>query len=137
MSFLFVMWLDHITVLFLAGVGDTSTFILADMVLWVTDLLQTVWIHFLDYWQVTTILSPYGDASLIHSLLIGNMSTIYYWHGYLSHNNSLLIHVYFLQWHELVGFPPYHHYAYLLSCMTCSLSCMTNLSSVLCDIYMY
>ena len=33
---------------------------------------------FLDYWQVTLIWSPYGDASLICSLLIGDMSTIYY-----------------------------------------------------------
>ena len=35
-------------------------------------------ISFLDYWQVTLIWSPYGDASLIRSLLIGDMSTTYY-----------------------------------------------------------
>ena len=33
---------------------------------------------FLDYWQVTLRWSPYGDASLIHSLLIGDTSTTYY-----------------------------------------------------------
>ena len=33
---------------------------------------------FLDYWQVTLIWSPYGDASLIRSLLIGDTSTTYY-----------------------------------------------------------
>ena len=37
-----------------------------------------LFISFLDYWQVTLIWSPYGDASLIRSLLIGDMSTIYY-----------------------------------------------------------
>ena len=37
-----------------------------------------LFISFLDYWQVTLIWSPYGDASLIRSLLIGDTSTIYY-----------------------------------------------------------
>ena len=38
----------------------------------------SIFISFLDYWQVTLTWSPYGDASLIRSLLIGDMSTIYY-----------------------------------------------------------
>ena len=38
----------------------------------------SIFISFLDYWQVTLIWSPYGDASLIHSLLIGDTSTTYY-----------------------------------------------------------
>ena len=38
----------------------------------------SIFISFLDYWQVTLIWSPYGDASLIRSLLIGDTSTIYY-----------------------------------------------------------
>ena len=38
----------------------------------------SIFISFLDYWQVTLIWSPYGDASLIRSLLIGDMSTTYY-----------------------------------------------------------
>ena len=33
---------------------------------------------FLDYWQVTLTWSPYGDASLIRSLSIGDTSTTYY-----------------------------------------------------------
>ena len=33
---------------------------------------------FLDYWQVTLVWSPYGDDSLIRSLLIGDTSTTYY-----------------------------------------------------------
>ena len=37
-----------------------------------------LFISFLDYWQVTLIWSPYGDASLICSLLIGDTSTTYY-----------------------------------------------------------
>ena len=37
-----------------------------------------LFIFFLDYWQVTLIWSPYGDASLICSLLIGDTSTTYY-----------------------------------------------------------
>ena len=37
-----------------------------------------LFISFLDYWQVTLIWSPYGDASLIRSLLIGDTSTTYY-----------------------------------------------------------
>ena len=37
----------------------------------------SIFISFLDYWQVTLIWSPYGDASLIHSLLIGDTSTTY------------------------------------------------------------
>ena len=37
-----------------------------------------LFISFLDYWQVTLIWSPYGDDSLIHSLLIGDTSTTYY-----------------------------------------------------------
>ena len=37
-----------------------------------------LFIFFLDYWQVTLIWSPYGDASLIRSLLIGDTSTTYY-----------------------------------------------------------
>ena len=38
----------------------------------------SIFISFLDYWQVTLIWSPYGDASLIRSLLIGDTSTTYY-----------------------------------------------------------
>ena len=38
----------------------------------------SIFISFLDYWQVTRIWSPYGNASLIRSLLIGDTSTIYY-----------------------------------------------------------
>ena len=38
----------------------------------------SIFIFFLDYWQVTLIWSPYGDASLIRSLLIGDTSTTYY-----------------------------------------------------------
>ena len=38
----------------------------------------SIFISFLDYWQVTLIWSPYGDASRIHSLLIGDTSTTYY-----------------------------------------------------------
>ena len=38
----------------------------------------SIFISFLDYWQVTLIWSPYGDASLIRSLLIGDTSTNYY-----------------------------------------------------------
>ena len=37
-----------------------------------------LFISFLDYWQVTLIWSPYGDASLIRSLLIDDTSTVYY-----------------------------------------------------------
>ena len=37
-----------------------------------------LFISFLDFWQVTLIWSPYGDASLIRSLLIGDTSTTYY-----------------------------------------------------------
>ena len=36
-----------------------------------------LFISFLDYWQVTPIWSPYGDDSLIHSLLIGDTTTAY------------------------------------------------------------
>ena len=36
-----------------------------------------LFLSFLDYWQVTLIWSPYGDASLICSLLIGDTSTTY------------------------------------------------------------
>ena len=38
----------------------------------------SIFISFLDYWQVTLIWSPDGDASLIRLLLIGDTSTIYY-----------------------------------------------------------
>ena len=38
----------------------------------------SIFISFLDYWQVTLIWSPYGDVSLIRSLLIGDTSTTYY-----------------------------------------------------------
>ena len=38
----------------------------------------SIFISFLNYWQVTLIWSPYGDASLIRSLLIGDTSTTYY-----------------------------------------------------------
>ena len=38
----------------------------------------SIFISFLDYWQVTLTWSPNGDASLIRSLLIGDTSTIYY-----------------------------------------------------------
>ena len=38
----------------------------------------SIFISFLDYWQVTLTWSPYGDASLIRSLLIGDTSTTYY-----------------------------------------------------------
>ena len=38
----------------------------------------SIFISFLDYWQVTLIWSPNGDASLIRSLLIGDTSTTYY-----------------------------------------------------------
>ena len=38
----------------------------------------SIFISFLDYWQVTLIWSPNGDDSLIHSLLIDDTSTIYY-----------------------------------------------------------
>ena len=38
----------------------------------------SIFISFLDYWQVTLTWSPYGDDSLIHSLLIGDTSTTYY-----------------------------------------------------------
>ena len=42
-------------------------------------VLQPVqFIFFLDYWQVTTIWSPYGDASLIRSLFIDDMSITYF-----------------------------------------------------------
>ena len=36
----------------------------------------SIFISFLDYWQVTLIWSPYGDASLIRSLFIDDTSTI-------------------------------------------------------------
>ena len=38
----------------------------------------SIFISFLDYWQVTLTWSPYGDASLIRSFLIDDTSTIYY-----------------------------------------------------------
>ena len=38
----------------------------------------SIFISFLDYWQVTLIWSPYGDDSLIRSLLIDDTTTIYY-----------------------------------------------------------
>ena len=39
----------------------------------------SIFISFLDYWQVTLTWSPYGDASLIYAhLLIGDTSTTYY-----------------------------------------------------------
>ena len=38
----------------------------------------SIFISFLDYWQVTLIWSPNGDDSLIHSLLIDDTSTTYY-----------------------------------------------------------
>ena len=37
-----------------------------------------LFVSFLDYWQVTLIWSPHGDASLIRSLLIGDTFTTYY-----------------------------------------------------------
>ena len=36
----------------------------------------SIFISFLDYWQVTLIWSPHGDDSLIRSLLIDDTSTI-------------------------------------------------------------
>ena len=45
----------------------------------VTTCYETsIFISFTDYWQVTLTWSPYGDASLIRSLLIGDTSTTYY-----------------------------------------------------------
>ena len=38
----------------------------------------SIFISFLDYWQVTLTWSPYGDDSLIHSLFIDDASTTYH-----------------------------------------------------------
>ena len=46
-------------------------------------------ISFLDYWQVTLIWSPYGDDSLIRSLLIVLTVTWTYW---VSSTSPLLIY---------------------------------------------
>ena len=68
-----------------------------------TDIVDKCWavtrpvlfIFFLNYWQVTLIWSPYGDASLIRSFTYWwHVHHLLYWHGYLSwlwRRNGLLL----------------------------------------------
>ena len=97
---------------------ETSTFHFLSWLLAGKSNMVTWW------WCLTYTLITYWWH--IHHLL--------YWHGYWSHDDSLLIRVHFLQWHGLVGFPPRHHYLFIVlhdSSLVMHLSCWLMRSSLL------